>query len=179
MLVHFAQHAVGIASDRMFILISVQPDLAAPIDRTEAPPTARRHCAPLQKWRLKRVIDHVDAHLSRRITLADMAAAAGLTRMHFAAQFRAATGMRPHDFLLRRRIERAQELLRKPELALVHVALSVGFQSQAHFTTVFKRFAGGTPNCWRRLVPRPHAPTRAIPPSSALEQAGAHMHKNG
>jgi len=101
---------------------------------------------------MKRVTDHVDAHLSHRITLADMAAATGLTRMHFAAQFRASTGMRPHDFVLQRRIERAQELLSNPELALVDVALSVGFQTQAHFTTVFKRFAGRTPHRWRRLA---------------------------
>ena len=60
-----------------------------------------------------------------------MAVAAGLTRMHFAAQFRAATGMRPHGFLLQRRIERAQELLRDPELALVDVALSVGSDAGA------------------------------------------------
>jgi AraC-like DNA-binding protein len=86
-----------------------------------------------------------------------MAAVAGLTRMHFAAQFRAATGMRPHDFLLQRRIDRARRLLRDPKLALVDVALSVGFQTQAHFTTVFKRFAGDTPNRWRRLALEFHA----------------------
>jgi AraC family transcriptional regulator len=104
----------------------------------------------LQKWRLKRVIEHVEVNLAQRVTLADMAAAAGFTRMYFAAEFRAATGMRPHHYLLRRRIERARELLRNPEFALVEVALSVGFQTQAHFTTVFKRFAGMTPHRWRR-----------------------------
>ena len=109
MLVHWAQHtAIGIVFNRVFILISVQRDVTAPTPPTENPRASRR-CTPLQKRRMKRVTDHVDAHLSRRITLADMAAAAGLTRMHFAAQFRAATGMRPHDFVLQRRIERAQE----------------------------------------------------------------------
>ena len=73
--------------------------------------------------------------------------------MHFAAQFRVATGSRPHDFILRRRIERAQELLRDPSLALADIALCVGFQNQAHFTTVFKRFTGATPHRWRRWTP--------------------------
>jgi AraC-like DNA-binding protein len=68
--------------------------------------------------------------------------------MHFAAQFRAATGLRPHEYLLRRRIERAQELLRREPISLSDVALSVGFQTQAHFTTVFKRFVGRTPHRW-------------------------------
>lgn len=117
-------------------------------------PAPHRQRTPLQKWRLKRVIDYVDTHLARPITLANLAAAAGLTRMHFAAQFRAAMGMRPHDYVLRKRIDRAQELLRNPELALVDVALSVGFQTQAHFTTVFRRFSGETPNRWRRIAAR-------------------------
>jgi len=179
MLVHLAQHTVGIAFDRMFILISVQRDVAAPIGPIEGLPTASRRCTPLQKWRMKRVTDHVDAHLSRRITLADMAAAAGLTRMHFAAQFRAASGMRPHDFVLQRRIERAQELLRDPELALVDVALSVGFQTQAHFTTVFKRFAGQTPHRWRRLAPAHHAPEYASALDPDTERGGAEIHHDG
>ena len=102
--------------------------------------------APLQKWRIKRVVDYVDSHLDGSITLPDLAAAAGLTRMHFAAQFRVAMGIRPHHYVLRRRIDRACELLCSPELPLVEVALTVGFQTQAHFTTVFKRFIGQTPH---------------------------------
>jgi len=113
-------------------------------------PAAGRRTAPLPKWRLKRVVDYVDAHLASHITLADLAGAAGRTRMHFAAQFRVATGTRPHDFVLHRRIERAQEMLRDRSLALVDIALCVGFQTQAHFTTVFKRFTGVTPHRWRR-----------------------------
>lgn len=111
--------------------------------------TANRRRTALPKWRLKRVIEYIDAHLGGHITLADLAKAIGLTRMHFAAQFKAATGVRPHEYVLRRRIERAQELLRNSSLTLVDIALSVGFQTQAHFTTVFKRFAGETPHRWR------------------------------
>jgi AraC-like DNA-binding protein len=71
--------------------------------------------------------------------------------MHFAAQFRTTTGLRPHDFVMRRRIERSQELLRDPALPLVEVALSVGFQTQAHFTTVFRALLLETPGRWRKL----------------------------
>ncbi len=108
--------------------------------------------ALLPKWRLKRVVDYVDAHLSRRLTLADMAEVAGLTRIYFAAQFRRTTGISPHGYLLRRRIERAQELMRDPSQPLVQIALSVGFSTQPHFTTVFKRLVGQTPYRWRQNV---------------------------
>jgi AraC family transcriptional regulator len=111
--------------------------------------SAERQMGALQKWRLKRVVEYIDNHFSGKITLLDLAAVAGLSRMHFASQFRAATGFRPHEYLLRRRIQRAEELLRQSTMTLVEIALTVGFQTQAHFTTVFKRFVGDTPYQWR------------------------------
>lgn len=111
---------------------------------------AGRGPSPLPSWRLARVIGFIDANLDTTIGLADLAQAAGLTRMHFAAQFRAATGVRPHDYVQQRRVERAQALLATSRLPLVQVALSTGFQTQSHFSTVFKRLAGNTPNAWRR-----------------------------
>jgi AraC family transcriptional regulator len=115
-----------------------------------AAPSEQAKVAPLPRWRLKRAIDFVEARLSGPVSLADLAAATGLTRMHFAAQFRAATGLRPHEYLLRRRIERSQELLLRRDISVVDVALSVGFQTQSHFTTVFKRFVGQPPLAWRQ-----------------------------
>jgi AraC-like DNA-binding protein len=69
--------------------------------------------------------------------------------MHFAAQFRASVGMCPHEYLLRQRITRAKALLQDPGQRLVDVALSVGFQAQPHFTTVFRRYVGESPHRWR------------------------------
>ncbi len=109
----------------------------------------RRAATALAKWRLQRALDYIDGNLSRPVTLAELAAAAGLTRMHFAAQFRAATGLRPHEYLLRRRIERAQEMLRCPDHSIMDVAWQVGFQAQAHFTSTFRRFVGQPPHAWR------------------------------
>jgi len=108
-----------------------------------------RQSSKLAPWRLKRAIDYVESRLDEPISLAEVASSAGLTRMHFAAQFRAATGFRPHEYLLRRRIERAQEMLVGTGMSLVDVALSVGFQTQSHFTSVFKRYAGQAPRAWR------------------------------
>jgi AraC family transcriptional regulator len=106
----------------------------------------------LAKWRLKRVCDYVDASLGGPISLHDLANAAGLTRMHFAAQFQARTGFSPHQYTLRRRVARTQDLLLNPELSIARVALDVGFQTQAHFTVVFKKIVGETPNRWRQQL---------------------------
>ncbi|WP_414446683.1 helix-turn-helix transcriptional regulator [Burkholderia sp. 22PA0099] len=105
-------------------------------------------CAGLSAPRLRRVFDYVEANLAEPITLHDIARHAGLSRMHFAAQFRLATGLSPHAFLTQRRIEQAKRLLRDG-LPIVEAALASGFPGQAHFTTVFRELTGTTPGRWR------------------------------
>lgn len=106
----------------------------------------------LVRWRLRRTIDFIEANLSEPITLTDMAKHAGLSRMHFAAQFRLSTGQAPHNFLTSRRVERAKHMLRDGHLEIVDIAATVGIQSQAYFTTVFRKYTGTTPSRWRRDV---------------------------
>jgi AraC family transcriptional regulator len=128
---------------------SVGKTLVMHIARMElSQPTA----SALPKWRLKRVQEYVNAHLDEALSLADLAAVAGLSRMYFAGQFRAATGYRPHDYLLYQRIESAKSILSSTDMPLTEVALSVGFQAHAHFSTVFKRLTGQSPARWRRVV---------------------------
>lgn len=105
---------------------------------------------PLPKWRLKRVVDYIEANLTRPIYLAELGNVAGLTRMHFAAQFRAATGCSPCKYILTRKVAYSQQLLLDPQLSIASVAAMMGFSSQAHFTVVFKRVVGKTPVCWRQ-----------------------------
>ncbi len=105
-------------------------------------------CA-LPKWRLKKVQEHVQAHLASPISLADLAGVAGLSRSYFAAQFRAATAYRPHEYVLEQRVEQAKAMLAESGTPIIEVALAVGFQTQAHFSTMFKRLTGTTPARWR------------------------------
>jgi AraC-like DNA-binding protein len=125
------------------------------------PPSAAAECRPspvgavLPKWRLKLVADFVSKHLAEKVTLADMASAARLSRMHFAALFLRATGLRPHEYLLQRRVAVAQDLLQATNLPIVQIAIQVGFQTQAHFTTVFKKITGETPAKLRQAMRSP------------------------
>ena len=107
---------------------------------------------PLPKWRLRRVVDYIEANLTRPIYLAELSNVAGLTRMHFAAQFRTATGCSPCKYILRRKMTCSQQLLLDPQLSIANVAAMTGFSSQAHFTVVFKRVVGKTPVQWRQSV---------------------------
>jgi len=134
------------ASDEKFAR-SVGQTLAMHLDRFEMP---RTRINALPSWRLRRVEEYVEAHLDRGMGLSELAKVAGLSRMHFAAQFRIATGYRPHEYLMHQRIEHAKSLLSNTEMPLVEVALSVGFSTQAHFSTLFKRITSETPARWRR-----------------------------
>jgi AraC family transcriptional regulator len=140
-------------------LVGLQPVTRAAAGGRDADAN-RPEVQALQKWRLKRVTEYVDINLSNKISLLDLAAVAGLSRMHFACQFRAATGLRPHEFLLRRRIWRSEELMRGTSMTIAEIALTVGFLTQAHFATVFKRFVGYTPRQWRTANQVPSVPRK-------------------
>ncbi len=117
--------------------------------RGDETPRGGRGTSTLPEWRLRRALDFIEANLAQPIGLADVAASAGLTRMHFAAQFRSTTGYSPYAYLLRRRIERAQHLLHSSALSVLDVALSCGFGSHAHFTATFGQLVGEAPTSWR------------------------------
>jgi AraC family transcriptional regulator len=153
------RHAIAI---RLASLQSTRREDEAAVE----PQPGGRRIRALQKWRLKRVVEYIDQHLADKIGLLDLAAVADLSRMHFASQFRMATGLRPHEFLLRRRVRRAEKLLKNSTMAIAEIAVNVGFQSQAHFTTVFKRFVGHTPRQWRVANQLPSVtPVRHYAPS--------------
>jgi AraC-like DNA-binding protein len=109
-----------------------------------------KRVAPLAKWRLRQVFDFVASNLARTILIDDMAAAAGRSRSQFTAQFRLSTGCTPREYILLQRVEAAKRMLLDPSISLIEVALAVGFQNQAHFSTVFKHFVNETPGRWRK-----------------------------
>lgn len=104
----------------------------------------------LPRWRLKRVVDYVDDHLDQAIGLDEMAGAAGLSRRHFARSFAAELGVTPHKWLMRRRLDRAQDLLASTELAVSAIAEAAGFSSQSHLTSLMRQETGTTPHRWRQ-----------------------------
>jgi AraC-like DNA-binding protein len=117
--------------------------------RASVKPVRAPCVSPLEAWRVKIAIDFIDQRIDGSLTLAELGAAVGLSPMHFAARFRAAAGTSPHTFILRRRIEHAQALLATTTATVADIAFSVGFRTQAHFTTVFRRHVDDTPHRWR------------------------------
>jgi AraC family transcriptional regulator len=111
-------------------------------------PTSADGVLPLRK--LRTVVEYIIENLEGNPTLGQMAAVAHLSPYHFARQFKAATGLSPYQFVISRRVERAQHLLRNDEeLGLAEVALRSGFSDQSRFSLQFKRITGLTPRQFR------------------------------
>ena len=104
----------------------------------------------LPRRKLRTVVEYIMENLEGSPTLEQMAAVVHLSPYHFARQFKAATGSPPHQYVIARRVERAQHLLRADgELGLAEVALRVGFSDQSKFSFHFKRMVGITPGRFR------------------------------
>jgi AraC family transcriptional regulator len=111
---------------------------------------ARGPDGALPRGRLRAVVEYIEEHLDANPTLAQLAAVARLSAYHFARQFKAATGLPPHQYVILRRVERAQQLLQGgDDLSLAEVAACAGFSDQSQFTHHFKRVVGVTPGQFR------------------------------
>jgi transcriptional regulator of acetoin/glycerol metabolism/AraC-like DNA-binding protein len=98
---------------------------------------------------MRRVLKHVETHLSESIDLAELAAIAGLSVFHFARQFKQAAGVTPHHYLVEKRVERAREMLARTDLSLSEIAIATGFSDQSHFARHFRQMLGMTPGQFR------------------------------
>jgi AraC-like DNA-binding protein len=102
---------------------------------------------------LLRARDQADARYFEPLTVADLAATAGLSPAHFSREFRRTFGETPHQYLLTRRLERAAALLRNTDRAVADICFAVGLTSVGSFTTSFRRAYGTSPTAHRKAHP--------------------------
>lgn len=100
---------------------------------------------------MRRIREYVKEDLSRRITLTDLSQLCGLSDFHFQRSFRTTLGLSPHEWILRLRLEAAQQQIVKGE-RLADVASACGFSSQSHLNRNFKAHIGVTPGMYRRCL---------------------------
>lgn len=96
------------------------------------------------------VIDFIEAHLDTNIRLENLAQVAGMSKFHFCRLFKQAMKIPPHQYVIRRRIERAKQLLKYSNLTTVEIALSCGFAHQSHLSRHFRSIVGTSPRNFRR-----------------------------
>ena len=123
----------------------------------------RKTLGGLRQEVLERVISYIEDNLGGKLSLAEIAAVAGMSVSHLKALFRNATGLPVYKYVLRRRVERAQLLLRDRNLPLAQVALATGFSHQSHLARHMQRVLGSTPATVRKNLLRQSAAAQAHP----------------
>lgn len=101
---------------------------------------------------LRRVTEHIETNLAEPIPLTRLAQIASLSPWHFARVFKEATGVTPHTYVVRARLQRAQEKLRSGDASLAEIATQTGFCDQSHLARHFRRVFGLSPSAWRRQI---------------------------
>ncbi|MBP2302403.1 helix-turn-helix domain-containing protein [Azospirillum picis] len=106
----------------------------------------------LDRNRLGRVIEYINANLDRDITVAELARVANFSLYHFARAFHISVGRSPHAYLAERRLDMAKQLLAYGTMALADVADACCFSSQANFSKAFQKATGFSPGKYRRFA---------------------------
>jgi AraC-like DNA-binding protein len=104
----------------------------------------------LAAWQQRRVLEHIESRLSQPLRNRELAALVDYSEFHFNVAFRNSLGKAPHEFLIRRRIERAQQLMLSTRMPLCDIAAECGLADQAHLTRLFRKVVGETPAAWRK-----------------------------
>ncbi|MBW4610051.1 MAG: helix-turn-helix transcriptional regulator [Hassallia sp. WJT32-NPBG1] len=106
----------------------------------------------LSSTQIKTVIQLTRTQLATDLNLNQLADVAQVSQYHFARLFKNTTGLAPHQFVLRLRLERAKQLLTTRQLSLTDIAHAVGFFDQSHFTNVFRRAFGVSPKAFVKAL---------------------------
>jgi AraC-like DNA-binding protein len=93
----------------------------------------------------------IDATLDQPLKLAEVARAACLSPFHFQRTFRAVFQETPHEYAVRRRLEKAARLLRETDEPVTEVCLTTGFQSLGSFSALFRARFGRSPREFRKI----------------------------
>ncbi|MCI0388228.1 MAG: AraC family transcriptional regulator [Acidobacteria bacterium] len=112
----------------------------------------RRPNKRLSDRRLRQVFDYIEDNLAGDISLSDLAAVVDLSVSHFKVLFREAVGLSPHQYLIRRRVERAKDLLGDGKLSISQIATETGFAHQSHLARHMHRVLGVSPKAMREML---------------------------
>ncbi|WP_019503149.1 AraC family transcriptional regulator [Pseudanabaena sp. PCC 6802] len=104
----------------------------------------------MPKQKLRQAIEYIQRHLGEDISLSEIAYELNISQYYFCRLFKQSTGVSPHQYLIRQRVERAKQLLKQPERTITAVAMECGFANQSHFAKCFRACTGMNPNQFRK-----------------------------
>ena len=106
----------------------------------------------LSDRRLRQVLSYIEDNLNQNISLGDLAGVAGVSVSHFKSLFRESVGSSAHQYLIRRRVERAKSLLGEGKMPISQIAFETGFAHQSHLARHMRRVLGISPRALREML---------------------------
>lgn len=119
---------------------------------TGSPATFQPIRGGLSPKALHRAFERLRSDSDADVSLAALAAEAGLSRFHFCRAFKESTGLSPHAWLRQHRLEQAMDMLRNTDASVMSIAATLGYTSQTAFAASFRKLTGETPSDWRRRI---------------------------
>jgi AraC family transcriptional regulator len=104
----------------------------------------------LAPWQTKRILSHIDSHISDTFSIPELAGLVKLSPSHFHRAFKSSLGVAPFAYIAARRVERACQLMITSNEPLSQIAIDCGMSDQSHLCRVFRRVMAQSPNAWRR-----------------------------
>jgi AraC family transcriptional regulator len=103
----------------------------------------------LPKYKLKQILEYINANLDCDIKLVDLAELVGMSQYYFCHLFKLSMGIAPYQYVIQQRVERAKQLLKCRDVTISDVALVCGFANQSHFSKHFRKITEMTPKAYR------------------------------
>jgi AraC family transcriptional regulator len=143
---------------------SLSIGIAAHLSRTRSIRSVVKERGRLSAAQMARLNDMIDYDLGSDLSLSALSEAVGLSKPHFVRLFRNTTGTSPHRYVIQKRLNRAQQLLRSSDASLTSIALDVGFASQSHMSRTFRSVIGITPGEMQKQLNRAQDDVLAMRP---------------
>jgi AraC family transcriptional regulator len=139
--------------DNSDLRLRLQPSDGSPMrsTNTTAPVSCFRGGLPPRV--VRRLHEHIDSNIDQRISVEALAKLANLSVCYFVRAFKQSVGVTPHDYLIRRRVERTMKLLSDTDMSLSEIALAAGFADQSHCARRFRQHVGMSPRDYRWSMP--------------------------
>jgi len=98
---------------------------------------------------MQKVLDYIEQNICEDISVSMLAEIAGLSEARFKINFRRQVGIPPREYVLRRKIDAAKDMLKNSDITITELAHEMSFSSSQYFSTVFKRFTLMSPKEYR------------------------------
>lgn len=143
---HYKQMGSGLYAESLITMLKVHLLRTYSVFKPQIPD----YKGGLAKYKLNRAIAFINENLDRDFQLKDLATVVEMSPYHFARMFKQSTGLTPHQYLVKQRISKAKELLRRTEIAIADIGYSIGYKNPSHFAKVFRQQTKVSPTDYRQ-----------------------------